>query len=104
MKMKIKVWREGKFIIISSREYGITTQGKSFQDALINFQDALLTCFHDPDWRHLHSISDSDYQLLIKQDREARGISSATIDIAEIITELVSDVKKTSYSIRGGTS
>jgi predicted RNase H-like HicB family nuclease len=99
MQMELKLWKEGKFIIISNEAYGITTQGRSLREALINFQDAFITCIHDRDWRQQHSISDSQYSEIMKKEETPQEEISSTIYISKMAERLVTNVKKTSQSI-----
>jgi hypothetical protein len=40
--VKVKMWREGRNVLIRSDALHITTYGKSTQDAIENFKEALL--------------------------------------------------------------
>ncbi len=40
--VKIKVWKEGKHVLIRNDDYHINTYGKTFKEALRNFQEAYL--------------------------------------------------------------
>ncbi len=40
--LKVKVWKEGKYVLVRNDEYHINTYGKNLEDALKNFQEALL--------------------------------------------------------------
>jgi hypothetical protein len=73
MEMIVKTWKEKKYIIISSEKYGITTQGLNLKEAILNFQDAFLTCISDPDWRNIHSISDSEYAEIVKEQENKKN-------------------------------
>ena len=100
--MKIK--REGKFIIISNEKYGITTQGKSFREALFNFKDAFLICIHDPDWRHIHSMTEAEYLDFLKSEYQAPQEQITSINIGDLVSRLIHDVKKTSHNFGIATS
>ena len=103
--MDLEVWKEGKFILISNKKYGITTQGKSLREALINFQDAFLICIHDADWRHVHSFSDAEYaEFLKKEEAIPRIQETSSVNLGDLVIRLVQNVKKTSYCLGVATS
>ena len=39
-RVKVKVWKEGKTVLVRSDEFHINTRGKNFDDALKNFEEA----------------------------------------------------------------
>ena len=56
LNLKVRVRKEGGWFVISDDKYGITTQGRTMKEAILNFHDAFSICFEDSDWREIHGL------------------------------------------------
>lgn len=51
-KVKIKVWKEGKNILVRNDEFHVNTYGKNLDDALKNFEEAYLLVIEEGKQHH----------------------------------------------------
>jgi len=51
-EVRVKIWKEGKTIIIEAMDFPLVTQGDTIPEALDNFKDAFNLAMQDQELRH----------------------------------------------------
>ena len=57
ISLDVIIKKEGKWYVISDKQFGVTTQGKTMNEAIFNFYEAFEMCFSDADWRVMHHVN-----------------------------------------------